>query len=444
MAHTFLRQFSALSVFGLATLGLVALAAPAGAAPPFTGNCGTSTPAATLVANNLCEVRFTSGGTHTFTPPSDATKVAAILVGGGGGSIEAPSAAFAGGGGGVSYVDSVPLGAAITVSVGAGGAAGGLDDSAAQPGGDTSIPGFASAKGGYAGAYEDSNSGKSGSGNASATCHDAGSVLTAGGGAASAASSAVGEGICAMPGDGYAPSAVPGADTTLFPSVADEATLLGVGGEAYLSVQDSPVRFAPEVENFYGAGADAMTGSDGGDHGEDGAAIFRWSAITAPTSTPTPTPTATPTSTPTSTPSATSSLTPGATVSSPSVAPGGSVTVTGTGFAAGEVVDVYLHSTPVLVGSPTATGGSFSLPVTIPSNTASGAHEFVLIGRTSGATASVGITVTATLALVNTGGVASAASAASSTMVVVWASLAGLGALLLAAAGITFARRRSN
>jgi LPXTG-motif cell wall-anchored protein len=68
-----------------------------------------------------------------------------------------------------------------------------------------------------------------------------------------------------------------------------------------------------------------------------------------------------------------------------SVAVGGSLNVCGTGFQAGEQVQAYLHSSPVFLKVVTADGsGAVTTSVTIPADTAAGAHRIELRGVTSG------------------------------------------------------------
>lgn len=90
---------------------------------------------------------------------------------------------------------------------------------------------------------------------------------------------------------------------------------------------------------------------------------------------------------------------PTAQVSVNSIAAGGKVTVTASGFAAGEQVEIWLHSDPVLLAVVTAgPTGAVTATVTIPSTVPAGQHTLVLRGRTSGATATVALTVTAVAA----------------------------------------------
>lgn len=153
------RLVGAMAAFGLmgAGTGGLVIAGAASPAEAFTGTCPTTTPAATLVADGVCEVRFTTSG--TFTPPTGITKLAAVLVGGGGagGYFTPNDYAYAGSGGSVVYIDSVPLGGAVTVTVGLGGTVSsfGIDPAV---GDDTSI-----APDGGAGAASGGNAGGGGS-----------------------------------------------------------------------------------------------------------------------------------------------------------------------------------------------------------------------------------------------------------------------------------------
>lgn len=80
-------------------------------------------------------------------------------------------------------------------------------------------------------------------------------------------------------------------------------------------------------------------------------------------------------------------------VSAPSVVAGGTVTVSGTGFAAGERLELELHSTPVALGTATAgADGSLSQRVTIPASTPAGAHTLVA-KRADGSEVSIPLSV---------------------------------------------------
>lgn len=140
--------------------------------------------------------------------------------------------------------------------------------------------------------------------------------------------------------------------------------------------------------------------------------------------------TSTSTSTPTPAPSASQ-------LSSSTVARGGTLTVTDTGFAAGESVGVYLHSTPVLLTTTTAgSSGAVSVTVTIPSSTAVGNHQLELRGARSG---SFFVAFTVTAAGVNTGAVESARPSDAGWA---WVALVALGGMLLLAAGALGLRAR--
>jgi len=76
---------------------------------------------------------------------------------------------------------------------------------------------------------------------------------------------------------------------------------------------------------------------------------------------------------------------------------GCSLPISGTGFQAGESVDLVLHSNPVDLGTVTADGsGNFTDTVKIPAGTDPGAHTIVATGATSGNTESFPLTVTGT------------------------------------------------
>lgn len=75
---------------------------------------------------------------------------------------------------------------------------------------------------------------------------------------------------------------------------------------------------------------------------------------------------------------------------------GQTLSVTGTGFAPGEEVAVWLRSTPVLLATGVAgADGRLSLGVTIPAATAAGAHTVTLVGVESGWRADTAVTVAA-------------------------------------------------
>lgn len=110
-----------------------------------------------------------------------------------------------------------------------------------------------------------------------------------------------------------------------------------------------------------------------------------------PTSTVAPTPMPTSTIEPTVAPTGSSSSISADVTSVPA---SGEVTVTATGFAPGESVDVYLHSTPVHLTTTTAdASGKVIVKVAIPAGTEPGAHHLVLTGQTSGISLRQAITV---------------------------------------------------
>jgi hypothetical protein len=86
------------------------------------------------------------------------------------------------------------------------------------------------------------------------------------------------------------------------------------------------------------------------------------------------------------------------------VAAGGTVTVSGGGFAPNQTLTAQLNSTPVALGTTTSdAAGNFSFIATIPRSTTSGAHTIIVDGlgangstrRVSGAlTVSGGLKVT--------------------------------------------------
>lgn len=132
------------------------------------------------------------------------------------------------------------------------------------------------------------------------------------------------------------------------------------------------------------------------------------------------------------------------------VTAGGTLTVTGSGFDPGESVGVYLRSTPVLLATTAASNsGAISASISIPTDTALGAHQIELRGAVNGSAyapltvtavplATAAATATVSGARVNSGGVASA----SGTAPWAWAELIGLGGVLLLASGVALRRIR--
>lgn len=98
---------------------------------------------------------------------------------------------------------------------------------------------------------------------------------------------------------------------------------------------------------------------------------------------PGPSPTPTPTSTGMPAPSGTTDS--AASLSATNVVPGGQVTVTASGLAANESVQIWLHSTPITLWSGTANAdGTLSQRVTIPAGTEIGKHQIEVRGATTG------------------------------------------------------------
>lgn len=134
------------------------------------------------------------------------------------------------------------------------------------------------------------------------------------------------------------------------------------------------------------------------------------SATATPVPTPVPTATPAPTSSPepttTATPAPSSAPTGGgvsrsASLSSSTVTPGGTLTVTGRGYAPGEAIELWLHSTPVKLSSGTANAdGTFSRTVTIPDTTTPGTHRIEV--RAAGGSTSLPLSVVAGLAVTGT------------------------------------------
>ncbi|MEO8527996.1 MAG: LPXTG cell wall anchor domain-containing protein [Pseudolysinimonas sp.] len=257
------RGLAAVGAVGIGTGGLVAgIATPAFA---FIGTCPTTVPAATLVADNVCEVRFTSDG--SFTPPPGITKLSAVLIGAGSGSLYdgVLDLQYAGNGGAVVYVDSVTLGADVSIIVGTGGTSAQSTGESITGGGATSV-----------------NSDTAGGGVASGTtsCSDTVWLMVPGNGAAGVST---GSGATCFPGPGYALSTFPLVDATLFPAAADGGEVYGRGGTSNLD-SDPAV-----TEAFAGTGADVNT-SGAAPAGSDGLVILRFAPAAPPPPPPPPRP----------------------------------------------------------------------------------------------------------------------------------------------------------
>jgi len=134
----------------------------------------------------------------------------------------------------------------------------------------------------------------------------------------------------------------------------------------------------------------------------------------------------------------------GLALSTSTVKPGESLTVSvpdDAGYFGGESVEVWAHSTPVLLGTLTAAAnGSVSGTVAIPSTLPAGSHTVYLIGVMSGTSTSVPLAVSGSVPGAATDLVAEASPNSGLFIAGIAAGVAGLG--LLAAAGVQFARRR--
>ncbi len=124
---------------------------------------------------------------------------------------------------------------------------------------------------------------------------------------------------------------------------------------------------------------------------------------------------------------------PGATASAASVIAGGSVTISGVGFAPGETVDVTLNSTPVALGSFTADdAGAVEAPVVIPAYIEPGMHTVTLVGQTSGVEASVEIEVVAPAPVPGAAAELPPTGSAAGELTLIGTGLLAAGAALLA------------
>lgn len=142
----------------------------------------------------------------------------------------------------------------------------------------------------------------------------------------------------------------------------------------------------------------------------------------------------------------------GLTLSDSTVSSGDALTVSApasAGYLAGETIEVWAHSTPVLLGTVTAAAdGSVSGSVEIPSTLPAGTHTVYLIGTSSGTVTSVPLAVSASTSSDINGSIPGAATdlvaqtSPSSTLAItgIAVGIAGLG--LLSAAGVQFMRRR--
>jgi hypothetical protein len=132
---------------------------------------------------------------------------------------------------------------------------------------------------------------------------------------------------------------------------------------------------------------------------------------------------------------------PAMSLSSSTVAQGGTITVTGSGLPASAAAEVWLHSDPVLLAdAATDADGALTATVTIPARTPVGSHEIVV--RVAG------VELRADLAVTASGGAPAPGAPSSDPLAstggqIAWGAGA-LAALLLVAGGILVARRRGS
>ena len=239
----------AAGVLTLSGAGVLAFPLAANAAP----ECATTVPAATLIAPGVCEIRISASGVYTF--PAGIAKLSAVLVAGGGGGFTLDEVlGYAGEGGKVEYIDAVPLGTPLNITVGTAGAGGwsnNVDASTPTNGGDTIVD-------------------------------DGVPVIAAGGlwgtdpyGANGAAGPSA---VDFVGGPGYLLENVPGADVNdeLFPDGLDTVEY-GRGGNGYDATNvDTPAPEAAAPTDTGAGGHGALAGSLHGADGVAGIVILRF------------------------------------------------------------------------------------------------------------------------------------------------------------------------
>jgi hypothetical protein len=124
--------------------------------------------------------------------------------------------------------------------------------------------------------------------------------------------------------------------------------------------------------------------------------------------------------------------------------PGSTIGVTGEGWASGTTETISIMSSPVVLGTTTANSqGDFSTSVTIPLNTALGAHEIVATGP-SEANPAEPLTLSANLTIVAS--TAAQPTAAAAQPFTGWDTraplLASLALVVLGSAAVLIARNR--
>ena len=139
---------------------------------------------------------------------------------------------------------------------------------------------------------------------------------------------------------------------------------------------------------------------------------------------------------------------PGVSLSAYDIRPGESLTVSVSGFTPGEQVQIWMNSTPVLLGEATAdSNGSAAQVVTMPTDAAAGLHTIRVVGVTCGIDASIPFTV-ATDAVPSIPSDASVAAASDGSRQLSWTGFDAWSTVWLAAAmmatglGLMLAARR--
>jgi hypothetical protein len=255
MRRNVLRSSAAAAgVLGMSAFGVLAGPLAANAAE----ECAATTPAATLIAPGICEVRVTASTTTTF--PSSIAKLSAVLVGAGGGGYDTGRLngyAYGGDSGAVTYIDTVPIGTPVAMTVGVGGAAGLLGSTSQTAGTATSL-GAVTAAGGAPGAFPG----------------------YAGAGAGGPASGTAG----IVPGPGVTLDSVT-AGSTLFPAGLD-TTVYAAGGTGFNDSDPAPTSSSTTA----GSGGAGYLASASSTPGENGLIILRFAPAVVPDVVPAPAP----------------------------------------------------------------------------------------------------------------------------------------------------------
>ncbi len=242
-----------------------ALTAPAANAAV---DCGTTTPTATVINGTICEVRFDTAGSYSFTAPSGVSKLAAVVIGAGGGALGNSYEAYGAASGVAVYVDSVDTSANIDVIVGAHGIGGETPTD-----GEASSVNLDAALGGGAGF-----SGYGGGSNADFT----GAAYwdsSVDGWSYGAGAGAGADGSVCVAGAGVTLDDI-ATDSTLFPG--DDTQAYATGG----SCSDTSVVTTAQIAGNGGSIGNDIVPADG----VDGLVVLRWAATVTPDPAPSPLP----------------------------------------------------------------------------------------------------------------------------------------------------------